>query len=131
MTDYPLTIAALLLALAVYVWAILSTGRARVRYKVEAPSCSGDPAFERAFRAQQNTVEQLVLFVPLLALAAMLWGDLPAALFGLVWSLGRILYVATYSADAKKRGPGFLLSAGLSVLVLAGLIVTLALRIAG
>jgi glutathione S-transferase len=128
MTTYPLTIAALLLALAVYTWSGALVGRARGKYGVEAPATSGVREFDRVFRAQMNTLEQIVLFVPLLIVAAALWGDRIAAGYGLLWSIGRILYVVTYARDPAKRAFGFLLSAGASLVVLIGLAVTLALR---
>ena len=131
MIAYPLTIAALLFGLAVYSWSGILVGRARSKYKVDAPATSGAPEFDRVFRAQMNTLEQLVLFVPLLMLAAILWGDRAAAVYGLIWGLGRILYVATYAKDASKRSLGFALSAGTSMLVLIALAVTLAMRAAG
>ncbi|WP_347717802.1 MAPEG family protein [Sphingomonas sp.] len=123
MPAYPLTTAALMLALVVYVGAVMSVGRARGKYGVQAPATTGDPAFERVFRAQQNTVEQIILFLPLLALAALRFGDLTAGIYGLVWSAGRILYIITYARNAGSRAPGFLLSAGTSMLMLVALIV--------
>ena len=126
MHHYPFTVAALLLALLVYVWAAYRVGRARATFGVKAPACSGDENFERVFRAQQNTVEQMIFFLPLLALAAWLWGDRAAAIYGLVWSLGRILYVEGYAREAGKRELGFMLSGLLSLLVLVGLLGTLA-----
>ena len=41
-----------------------SRGRARVRCNVPAPATTGHPVFERYFRVQQNTLEQLIVFVP-------------------------------------------------------------------
>ena len=89
------------------------------------------PDFDRIFRAHQNTVEQFVFFVPLLGLAAMLWGDHIAALYGLIWSVGRFLYVVTYAQAAEKRSIGFFLSGVLSMIVLLALIVTWAMIIVG
>lgn len=37
--------------------------RARWRYGVKAPKVAGNPVFERHFRVQQNTLEQLVVFL--------------------------------------------------------------------
>ncbi len=128
MPAYPLTTAALILALVVYVGAVMSVGRARGKYGVQAPATTGDPAFDRVFRAQQNTVEQIILFLPLLALTALRFGDLTAGIYGLVWSAGRILYIVTYARNAGSRAPGFLLSAGLSVGMLIALVGSLALR---
>jgi glutathione S-transferase len=125
--SMPWTIGALVLALVVYVWAMLKVGQARGKYKVDAPAVTGPPEFERAFRAQQNTVEQMVLFVPLLGLASFVWTDLAAGVYGLVWCLGRVLYIETYSRGAN-RSAGFMLSAGVSVGVLIGVIITFGLR---
>jgi glutathione S-transferase len=128
MHHYPYTVGALLLALLVYVWATLKVGRARAKFGVRAPAVHGDENFERVFRAHQNTVEQMVLFLPLLAVAAWLWGDRGAAIYGLVWSLGRVLYVEGYARAAGKRELGFMLSGALSLLVLLGLVGTLVWR---
>ncbi len=98
MSHYPYTVGALLLALLVYSWAGFRVGKARSQFGVQAPAVHGNEAFERVFRAHQNTVEQLVIFLPLLAVAAWLWGDLYAAIYGLVWSLGRLLLVILLSA---------------------------------
>ena len=70
----------------------------------------------------------MVLFLPLLGVASFLWGDSVAGLYGLVWSLGRLLYIETYARAAEKRSLGFMLSGGLSFAVLIGVIVPLALR---
>jgi len=128
MSHYPYTVGALLLALLVYTWATMKVGRARSKFGVAAPAVHGNEDFERVFRAHQNTVEQLVMFLPLLAVAAWLWGDLSAAIYGLVWSVGRLLYVEGYARAAGKREIGFMLSGALSLLVLLALLVTLALR---
>ncbi len=127
MHDYPFAVAALIAALAVYVWSILKVGRARSAHDVPAPAVTGAAGFERAFRAQQNTVEQIVLFIPLLALAAYVWGDMWAGLYGAVWCVGRLLYIETYSRG-QKRSLGFMLSGVLSMVVLIAVIVTFALH---
>ena len=126
--SIPFTLGGLVLSLVVYVWAVLKVGQARGKYDVKAPAVTGAPEFERAFRAQQNTVEQMVLFVPLLGLACFLWGDLWAGLYGVVWSLGRLLFIETYARAAEKRSLGFMLSGGLSFAVLIAVIVTFGLR---
>jgi glutathione S-transferase len=126
--PYPLTALALVAALLVYVWATLKVGQARGKYGVKAPAITGHEGFERVFRAHQNSVEQMVLFLPLLGLAAWVWGDLWAGIYGLVWSLGRLLYVEGYAREAAKRNLGFMLSGGLSLLALVGLVVTLAIQ---
>ena len=125
--HYPLTVAAIFAALVVYVFAMMKVGKARAQFGVPAPAISGSADFERVFRAHQNTVEQLVMFLPLVVLTGMIWGDLAGGVYGGIWAIGRLLYVVTYAKAADKRGLGFMLSGGLSMLVLIGLIVTLGL----
>ncbi len=57
-----------------------------------------------------NTVEQLVLFVPVLWLATSVVRDLWAAEIDVVWIVGRIIYAAGYRKDVDKRGPGFMIT---------------------
>ena len=49
-----------MLAIAEYLYFTVQVGRARVRTGVKAPAVSGVDEFERYFRVQQNTIEQLV-----------------------------------------------------------------------
>jgi len=104
-------------------------GRARGRYGVKAPAVSGNEIFERYFRVQMNTLEQLVMLLPALWVAAAFsfiayyW----IALIGLLYLVGRILYLRGYVADPKKRELGFLLSSlpisALIVIDLVGVII--------
>lgn len=128
MHEFPLTTAGVLAALLAYIMSMFKVGGARKKFGVAVPATTGNPDFERVFRGQQNTVEQLVLFLPLVVIAANLWGDLWAGIYGLVWAIGRVLYVNGYAVEAKKREFGFALSGGLSLLVLIAIIVTYALK---
>src|SRR2546429_9838898 len=42
----------------------VAVARARARYNIPAPATTGNEVFERYFRVQMNTLEQLVVFVP-------------------------------------------------------------------
>lgn len=112
------------LALVVYQATALDVGRARVRHGVKPPSISGPEPFQRALRVQQNTLEQLVVFLPAFWLASLLDNPAVAAVLGLVWVGGRIAYAVGYLQAAEKRGPGFgisfLSSAVLLVMTLVG-----------
>lgn len=88
----------------------LLTGRAREKYGVKAPATTGHPLFERAYRVQMNTLEQTVIFLPALWLAAR-WGNAGSAgILGLIWIAGRIWYVVAYNRDPASRGPAFITS---------------------
>jgi uncharacterized MAPEG superfamily protein len=128
MHEFPLATGGVIAALLAYILSIIKVGGARRKFGVAVPATTGNPDFERVFRGQQNTVEQLVLFLPLVVIAANLWGDLWAGIYGLVWAVGRVLYITGYAIEAKKREVGFMLSGGLSLLVLIGIIVTYAMK---
>lgn len=94
-----------------------NVGRARLKYKVPVPQTSGDPDFDRVFRVQQNTLEQLILFLPSLWLFSLFVSPIWGAGIGGVWVIGRILYAWGYYQEAQKRRLGFGINA-LSVIVL-------------
>lgn len=100
-----------LLSLLLYFRLGFRVAQARVKFQVPAPATAGNPDFERAFRVQMNTLEWLPIFLPSLWLAAIYLSDAAAALVGLVWIAGRVLYAHGYTQAAAKRGTGFLLQA--------------------
>lgn len=85
-------------------------GSARTRYGIKAPAISGNPIFERYFRVQMNTLEQLVALIPGLYLFSHYFNPLIAAALGLVYLFGRVLYSMSYITDPAKRGAGYGLS---------------------
>ena len=78
-------------------------GGARGRYGVKAPAITGNEIFERHFRVQQNTLEQLIAFLPGLYLFSHYFSPLVAAALGVVYLIGREVYAATYVKDPAKR----------------------------
>ena len=111
-----------MLALIEYFYFGAQVGGARSRTGVVAPAVTGDPAFERLYRAHQNTAEQLIIFLPALYASAWYVGEIYAVAAGVVFLIGRAVYFRTYSADAEKRGPGMVITAVANVaLVLGGL----------
>jgi glutathione S-transferase len=111
-----------LLALLLYIWMVMRVGAARGRLGVEAPAVTGNPEFERHFRVQANTTEGLILFLPSLWIFALYLNDWVAAAFGVVWLVGRFLYMNAYVRDPKTRSMGFGVQAiGMLGLLLGGL----------
>ena len=109
-----------MLALVEYVVFTWLAGQARGRHNVAAPATTGHPDFERKFRVQENTIEQLVIFLPALYFFARFVEPRIAAGFGLVFILGRALYARAYVVDPARRGPGFLLTFGSNAILLFG-----------
>jgi glutathione S-transferase len=95
------------LAVALYFFTSIRVAKARQAFGIKAPAISGNPDFERVFRVQMNTLEWMPIFLPSLWLFAIYISDPAAAVIGLVWIAGRILYMTGYSQAADKRGRGF------------------------
>jgi glutathione S-transferase len=121
---YALPALVICLGIAVYIWTIVNVSRARGKYGISAPATTGNPEFERIFRAQQNTLEHLVMFVPCMLLfsqyASPLWG----AGIGLVWVASRVWYAVGYAAPTgRKRALGYGISlAAIGILLVGALI---------
>ena len=115
--SYIYTAAATLLALLLYMGLSFVAGQARARYRIKAPAVTGHENFERAYRVQMNTVEQMAFFLPELWLCAVLLSDKGAAVGGLICVIGRAVYAVSYLDAPQKRGPGM----GISMLAQIGL----------
>ena len=96
-----------LLALMQFMLFSIQVGAMRVKHGVKAPATSGHSEFERMFRIQQNTMEQLVVFVPALWIYARLVNPLWGAGIGLLFVIGRFVYRAAYLKDPASRSNGF------------------------
>ncbi|MDJ0909720.1 MAG: MAPEG family protein [Woeseiaceae bacterium] len=108
-----------LIALIQYFAFSFQVGQMRVRHGVNAPAMSGHPDFERMFRIQQNTMEQLVIFLPALWICAHFGDPRWAAGIGLFFIIGRFIYRSAYLSDPGKRGTGFIIGF-LAITVLIG-----------
>ena len=110
-------------ALLLYLAVTINVGRARTKYKILPPQMTGDENFERVVRVQQNTLEQLVLFLPTLWLFSEWISPVWAGGLGIVWVMGRILYAWGYYQAAEKRMLGFGMSSLVTITLLGGAIV--------
>ena len=103
-------------------------GLMRGRHRIEAPTCVGHPDFERAFRIHANTVENLVLMIPVLWIASVYYGGQLPFWIGLAWVVSRIVYAVGYAQqNPKMRAPG----AGIGFLCILALMILGALGVAG
>ena len=85
----------------------LLVGQARGKHDIQAPATSGHPEFDRRFRVHQNTLEQLVIFIPAILIFQNYWNPAFAALLGAAFLVGRVLYYRGYVADPAGRTVGF------------------------
>jgi len=118
----PVAIVTVLALLQLFVFAF-QVGKQRVKHEIKAPAISGEAEFERAFRVHQNTLEQLVIFVPALWLFGYYVHSLIGAGIGLVFIIARFVYRGSYLSDPSTRSTGFGIGAlAMMVLLLGGLI---------
>ncbi len=111
------------IALLVFFWTGFRVGQMRGKHDIKAPATVGHPEFDCAYRVQVNTLEQIVIFLPLLWLSNEYFRMMPylVGALGLVWIVGRIMYATGYSAENPGgRSTGFLV-AGVATL---GLLIT-------
>jgi glutathione S-transferase len=115
-----------LLAVAVTIALAFWVGVLRGRHKVHAPATVGHPDFERGFRTHVNTVENLVLFLPLLWIATIYYGGQIPFWVGLLWVVSRVIYGIGYAQkNAEMREPG----AGIGFLSLFALLILAAIGV--
>ena len=122
MNVYPLTTLITLALIALGIWLASRVGAARQTYVTKhedqnlfhSPQIFTDPIFMIAFRNQMNFLEYLLLFLPLLWLAAVSYGDYWAAPLGSSYVLGRFLYARNYPIGHR----GGVMVANLSMLIL-------------
>jgi glutathione S-transferase len=97
-----------LLAVFFYFFTAFNVGRLRGKHQIKAPATSGHPEFERAYRVQLNTLEQLAIVLPLMWIGAIYPPPLAALvpLVGLIWVVTRVIYLVGYMAEPGKRAAG-------------------------
>jgi glutathione S-transferase len=110
-----------LLALMIYLYMGIRVGQARGKFGVAAPAVTGDPNFERAYQVQMNTLEWLPIFLVSFWLFAFAWNsDRITAAIGLVWIVGRVMYMTGYTKAAEQREVGFIIQALTTLVLLLG-----------
>src|ERR1700691_4462173 len=117
-----------LLAIALYFFLATRVAAARGKFGVRLPATLGNPDFERIYRVHMNTLEWMPTFLVPLWLCAIYLNDIAAAVLGLVWIGGRILYFTGYTKAVEKRLPGFFIQSSACFLLFIGAIVGIAMR---
>lgn len=111
------------LALIEFLWLGIRVGRARAQFNIPAPATTGNDVFERHFRVQGNTLEQLVMFLPSLWIFAFYVSPIWAAALGVVFMIGRAIYAISYVRDPKSRSLGFALTSIPTLIMMIGILV--------
>jgi len=120
-----------LLAVAFYFFLATRVAVARGKFNIKHPATTGNADFERIFRVHMNTLEWMPTFLVPLWLCALYLNDIAAAVLGLVWIGGRVLYFIGYSQAVEKRLPGFFIQSTACALLFIGALAGIALRWSG
>lgn len=118
----------ILLALAQYLYFTMRVGLARGKFGVKAPATSGNEIWERVYRVQQNTMEQLVMFIPAMLAFSMYVSSRWALLPGVLFLIARQLYAFEYVKDPDSRTPGMALSLLSNAVLVVGALIGLAFK---
>jgi glutathione S-transferase len=114
-----------MLTLLQYSYFVGRAGHMRAKHGIKAPATTGHEMYERAYRVQQNTLEELIIFVPAVFTYALysnaFWVIVPGAIF----FIGRGWYSMAYMKNPVKRGPGFGLTLLANVWLIVGTLIGL------
>lgn len=121
------TIIVIMLALIQYQLFGLRTGIARPKYNVPAPKTTGNETWERLFRVHQNTMEQLVVFVPAMLTFTHYVSQGGAVVLGICFILARQYYSISYinNPPTRRFPPSFFINGILVIGTISGIVVQL------
>ncbi len=119
----------IVLALVQYFFFTGMVGKARGKYSINAPATIGDEMFERYFRVQQNTLEQLIIFIPSIYLFGLYVHAIAAAGIGVFFLIGRMIYFKGYVSDPSSRGKGMAIGFCAFAILLLGALVGIILAL--
>ncbi len=111
-SEYGYVVFAAALTFVVNFVQIFYIGRLRKKTGVDYPIMYSDnhPEFNCAQRVHQNTLEQLPFFLINLALGG-IRHPIPAAVFGLLFLIGRIIFsIGYWTGKPKRRVPGAIMT---------------------
>jgi len=109
-----------LLALVEYLVIGYLVSKARAHFKVKAPAVAGHEEFERYFRVQQNTIEQLIVVLPCMWIFGLTLNPFWAAALGAVFVAARVFYAYGYIKTGGGRHYGFMLGLYATIALLIG-----------
>jgi glutathione S-transferase len=125
------SIAIILLALLQFIFFTGRTGFSRGKYDVKAPKTTGNERWERIYRIQQNTMEQLLVFIPGILIFSIYVSETWVVLPGILFIVGRHVYSRTYLESPENRGPGMVLSMLTNIVLIIGGLIGVSLKLLG
>ena len=105
--------------------------RARNTFDVQGPATSGHPMWERYNRVHLNTIENLVVFLPLLWVCGLFFNVVAAGVLGALFIAARVVYARGYlSEPPSRRAAGAWLTSLVLALLVLGSLVGIGMRLA-
>ena len=126
--EYAITI--ILLSLLQYTYFSFLVGASRGKHEVQAPKVAGNDIWERSFRVQQNTLEQLIVFIPGMLAFSLYVSNIWVLIPGITFLVGRQVYAYLYVKEPKSRAPGFLLTFFANMVLVFGSLIGIGLQLA-
>ena len=123
--------AIILVALLQYLIFTFRVGFYRLKNNVSAPKTTGNEEWKIKFRIQQNTLEQLIVFIPSMLTFSYYVSVSWALLAGVLFVLGRQIYSSLSLKSPKIRGPGAVMSIFSHIALAIGSLIGLGLHILG
>ena len=118
----------IVLTLLEYFFFVAMVGAARDKYWINASATTGDPNFESIFRIQQNSLEQLVIFIPAIYLFGLYVHATTTAVIGLLFLI-RAIYYKAYITDTATRTIGMVCGFVSYTILLLGALIGIILEI--
>jgi uncharacterized membrane protein YecN with MAPEG domain len=125
------SIAIILVALLQFIFFTGRTGFSRSKYDIKAPKTTGNERWERIYRIQQNTMEQLVIFIPAMLIFSIYVSKTWVVLPGILFIIGRHVYSRLYLEGPEHRGPGMVLSMFTNIVLVVGSLIGVGLKLLG
>ena len=125
------SIVLILIALLQYIFFTGRVGFSRGKYDIKAPKTVGNERWERIYRIQQNTMEQLVIFIPATLIFSTYVSASWVLLPGILFIVGRHLYSRLYLQSPDNRGPGMVLSFLSNIVLVLGSLIGVSLQLIG
>jgi glutathione S-transferase len=119
----------ILVALLQYIFFTGRTGFTRSKYEVQAPKISGNETWERIYRVQQNTMEQLIIFIPSMLIFSNYVSNTWVMLPGVIFLVGRQIFSHFYITNPDNRAPGMVMSLFSNVALVIGSLIGVGLQL--
>ena len=113
----------ILVSLLQYTYFTIKVGQGRGKYGVKAPAVTGNESWERLYRVQMNSQEQLLIFIPSIYFCAAYLSGTVAQALGVLFIVFRFVYARSYVKDPASRSIGFAVSGVANIALLVGGIV--------